>query len=467
VNEREVDIEALFERDADSRLLERRRRTELGLAPHVPTSLSTASEFGAESIDPGRAAPSRRPALLRVELDARPSRELIPGAVATLVVTVANDGDVPVDDVLLRLAVPPEAEPVEGSFTRDDAPIDGETLLGEGQRIGAIAPSRAIRVRFALRVLPGTEALDVAVHASASAVPAVGTPTLRLQRRAGHTAYEQPKPFYELEDGEHDEEPALPATGPPSAPVRLVDVLVDEPLVQPAIEQPEFEQPAVTVEADTPESLVVSEPATLARAVTLERVRALERFYAGGVPHGLATLALLAATACSSGPLGEALRLEPFRASVAEALPRALVAARMGKPTPPVVTREVLDAIEAEASGPAGGIAFETPTLTARLDERDFTALQNVLRRDLDDLFLRGMQVLLAIAPRTIEGVDADRVLHATAALSAFRLGAGAWLMRVTVRRSVDRRYDPLTADDDALRDAGAALVTALREVLS
>ena len=50
--------------------------------------------------------------------------------------------------------------------------------------------------------------------------------------------------------------------------------------------------------------------------------------------------------------------------------------------------------------------------------------------------------------------------------LTAYRAASGAWLMRVTVRRAVDKRYDPLTADDAMLHDAGRALVTALREAV-
>ncbi len=52
-------------------------------------------------------------------------------------------------------------------------------------------------------------------------------------------------------------------------------------------------------------------------------------------------------------------------------------------------------------------------------------------------------------------------------ALAAYRLAAGAWLMRVTVRRAVDRRYDPLTADDATLHEAGRALVATLRHAVA
>jgi hypothetical protein len=52
-------------------------------------------------------------------------------------------------------------------------------------------------------------------------------------------------------------------------------------------------------------------------------------------------------------------------------------------------------------------------------------------------------------------------------ALAAYRAASGGWLMRVTVRRAVDKRYDPLTAADPMLHEAGRALVTALREAVA
>lgn len=508
MSRREVDLEALFERDADTQLLERRRRAELGLAPHAPPASSTPPSFGAESmVEPAAAPAPPRGALLRVELEARPGRELIPGALVTVVASVHAEGDAAAGEVTLRVALPLEAEPVPSSFARDDVPLDGAALLGEGLALGPLPPGGATRLRFALRVLPGTEPLDVVAHAAAPGVPAVGAPALRLQRRSGHAAYEPPRPFYELEVGEQDAEllpeaapepAARPAPEPEplpepepeleadlmgAAPPRrhAVDTVLDEPVPPPVLPREPQPEPAAEAEpafAGEPEpevilESVVSPPGSvvLVRPLTVADLRAFERVFAGGVPHGLAALSLLAGIACTADALGTALGLEPFRAAVAAALPRALVAARMGKPTPPVVMPEALAAIRPDAPIPPADPAPPAPVrLVAALDARELEALRGVLRRDLADPFLRGTQVLLAVAPRTVAAAGAagdPAAAHADEALAAFRVAAGAWLMRVTVRRAVDRRYDPLTADDAALRDAGAALVTALREVLT
>lgn len=454
MNER--DIEALFERDADSRLVERRRANELGLPAHPPTATASLAHFGAESIRADEIKLSRRPASLRVALEARPDRELIPGALVTLIATVTNDGDLNARETHLRIALPPEAEAVNGSFSRDDVPIDHEALTGEGLRLGTLAPGIATRLRFAVHVLPGTAPLDVIAHVSAEAVPAIGVPALRLRRREGHAAFAQPKPFYELEQDEQHE--ALVAQ-PDAAEQRRVDAVIDEPVVPATV--------VVRREIDVPAPPQPSPRVVLTRGITAGDVRSFDRVFAGGVPHGLAAFALLTGIACTGGPAAEALGLEAFRAAVAATLPRALVAARMRKPTPAIVTAEALDAIRAEAPVTPSDPVLTGTSLVSALEPADLEALYAVLRRNLEDRFLRGTQVLLAILPRRIEGVGADAARGVAEALSAFRVTAGAWLMRVTVRRAVDRRYDPLTADDAALRDVGTTLITALREVLS
>ncbi|MEA2688835.1 MAG: hypothetical protein QOD51_1442, partial [Candidatus Eremiobacteraeota bacterium] len=418
---------------------------------------------------------------------------LIPGAVVTVVAEVADDGDTDADDVRLRIALPPEAEPIPGSFSRDAVEIDAEALLGEGLRIGTVPAAGAIRLRFTVRILPGTEPLDLAAHAAAPGVPAIAGPALRLARRSGHTAYAAPRAFFELEAGETDDDLTAVAAEPPE-PQRAIDTTIDEPAA-PAVAHesepfPELElphepepEPALTSQVTTepepeaeslPELELPHEPEpepaaefVLARVLDADEVRALERVFSGAVPHGLAALALLSSIAAADGALGRALGISEFARAVSAALPRALVAARMNRPTPLVVTREALATIRPDAEPPHEDLAYEGPLLVARLEARDLDALRALLARALDDPFLRGVQVLLAVAPRALEGVPEHTELRARDALAAYRGAAGAWLMRVTVRRAVDRRYDPLTADDATLHEAGRALVTALREAMA
>jgi hypothetical protein len=485
MNGRDADVDELFDRDADGRLLERRRREELGLAPLPPPASSTPARFGAESMlpdDPPPAAPRR--AVLRVTVAARPDRELIPGALVTVVVSLHDDGDVDAHDVTLRVMLPPDAEPVAGSFTSDDVALDGEALLGDGLAIGTVAARRELRVRFAFRVLPGTTPLDVAVHAGAPGVPTISGPALRLARRAGHAAFDQPRPFFELESDETDDQlSALSIAAIVRATVASrVDTIVDEPATPPAFDdepETETERKSKSKPKPKPKSKPTRkrkpepepEPApqefALVRSLEAAEVRALERVFAGGVPHGLAGLALLSSIAAVDAPVGTSLGVGDFARSVAAALPRALVAARMQRVMPPVVTREALGTIRPFALAPAGHVGGDGPLLALRLDERGLDALRAVLARDLDDVFLRGVQVLLAVCPRGLEGVSPETAERAAEALATYRVAAGAWLMRVTVRRAVDRGYDPLTADDPLLHDAGRGLVTALRDAVT
>ena len=511
---RRVDVDDLFDRNADSRLLERRRSEELGLPPIPRPASSTPPQFGPESMIGTVPIAAPRGPLLRVALEARPNRELIPGAVVTIVAEVADEGDTDADDVLLRIAIPPESEAIAGSFARDDVELDGEALLGEGLRVGTVPAAGALRLRFAIRVLPGTDALDIIAHAEAPGVPVIAAPSLRLPRRTGHAAIEAPRAFFELEAGEAAEDVAEPAA--PAEPERTIDAVVDEPVVPevplpemtlpeapalmlaPPPEEPEPEpapepepqaeaaiepepepEPQAAIEPKPepePQAAIEPEPEpepvkapvfTLARVLDADEVRALERVFSGAVPHGLAAMALLSSVAAADGPLGRALGVSEFARSVAAALPRALVAARMNRPTPPVVSVDALRVIRSEAEAPADELDYDGPLLAAQLEARELDALRGVLSRDLDDPFLRGVQVLLAVAPRTVVNVHDEAVKAVRDALAAYRVAAGAWLMRVTVRRAVDRRYDPLTADDITLHEAGRAVVAALREAVS
>ncbi len=458
---REFDLDDLFDRDADSRLLERRRREELGLAPQRAPASSTPVRFGAESMvndDERPAAP--RNAVLRVAIVARPNRELIPGAIVTVVVSLHDDGDADAGDVRMRVVLPPEAEALPGSFSRDEVELDGEALLAGGLRVGTVAAGAELRIRFALRVLPGTAPLDIAVHAGAPGVPTISAPTLRLARRSGHAAFEQPRPFFELESGEADD--ALTSLAASTAGVeRVFDALVDEPAV-PAVVERERE-PSVTpaparprkpkaklkpkpkpkprpkrepAAEPKPEPAPEAEPSArefaLIRGLDLEEVRALERVFSGGVPHGLAGLALLSSIAAVEAPVGTSLGLRDFARSVAAALPRALVAARMQQATPPVVTREALGTIRPHALAPAGHVTGDGPVLALRLDERGLDGLRAVLGRDLDDIFLRGVQVLLAVCPRALEGVAPE---------AAERAGRGPRDVSRRRRRVADARH--------------------------
>ncbi|MDB5072013.1 MAG: hypothetical protein JWM87_3124 [Candidatus Eremiobacteraeota bacterium] len=515
---REIDVDELFERNADTRLLDRRRRDELGLPPVATPASAAPARFGPESMLGGDGVPLATPrgAMLRVSLQARPDRELIPGAVVTVVAEVADDGDADADDVRLRIAVPPEAEPIAGSFARDGVAIDGEALLGEGLRIGTVPAAGTIRLRFAVRVLPGAEPLGLVAHGEAPGVPAIAAPALRLTRRSGHAAYDAPRPFFELETGETDDDLATVAAAPPE-PDRAVDTLIDEPAAPTVIDEPaatmvpapaeppepsardaesappepafpELElppepqpvpglEPAQDPEPEPafPELELPSEAAApvpartfvLARVLDADEVRALERVFSGAVPHGLAALALLSSVAAADAALGRALGVAEFARSISAALPRALVAARMNRPSPPVVTADALGALRPHADALDDDLAYDGPLLVTRMDARELDALRALLARALDDPFLRGVQVLLAVAPRGLDGVPEDIALRVRDALAAYRGAAGSWLMRVTVRRAVARGYDPLTAADPALHEAGRALVAALREALS
>jgi len=490
MSERPVDLDELFDRDADSRLLDRRRRDELGLAPRPTTSSSTPARFGAETIVEELAS-YHRPALLRVTLIARPEDALIPGTTVTVVAEIHVEGDAPVVGALARLIVSAEAEPVPGSFARDDTPVEGELLLGEGVQLPPIPAGGSIRLRCTLRVLPGTAPLTIDVFAGAAGVPTIAPPALRLARRAGHAAYATARPFFELEAGEVDE--ALGSPAPAVGATRLIDAVVDEPALPPSVAAPKALTAPPLVPAPPPAPApatpvpiapapvpIAVEPVPIAvppaaparsehvlrRLVEPDEARALDRIFSGAMPHGLANLTLLCSIAACDGTAGEALGLGAFTRAVAAALPRAMVAARMGRPVPAVVDPAALALIRPAAEAEPDLAPIGSPLLTLRLDQRELDALRAMLARTLDDPFLRGAQVLLGIIPRAVDGIVPADATPVREALDRYRGAAAGWLVRATVRRKVDRRFDPLTADDAPLFAAGHALVRALHEAL-
>jgi hypothetical protein len=390
--------------------------------------------------------------------------------VVTVVAEIHADGDVPVAGALARLIVSPEAEPVPGSFARDETPLEGEMLLGEGVLLPPIPAGGSVRLRCALRVLPGTSPIGIDAFVAAAGVPTIAPPALRLARRAGHAAYEPTRPFFELETDEVDD-----ALGSPQAPIgatRRIDAVVDEPaLPPPAPPKPAaLAPPPPPPPPAAPLAAVPAVPArvefVLRRAIEPDEARALDRLFAGAMPHGLANLTLLCSIAACDGAAGEALGLAAFTRLIAAALPRALVAARMGRPVPGVVDAAALAKIRPQAAAepdtPAGG----SPLLTLRLDERELDGIRTMLARSLDDPFLRGAQILLGIIPRALDGIAPAYATPVREHLDRYRAAAAAWLVRATVRRKIDRRFDPLTAEDVPLFTAGRALVAVLREAL-
>ena len=90
-----------------------------------------------------------------------------------------------------------------------------------------------------------------------------------------------------------------------------------------------------------------------------------------------------------------------------------------------------------------------------------------MLERDLDDLFLRGVQVLLAVARARSRASSPDAASAPARRCATYRVAAGAWLMRVTVRAAVDRALRSAhRRRSRSLHDAGRALVAALRDAL-
>src|SRR5579884_103666 len=420
MNEREVDIDALFERDADARLLERRRREELGLAPLAAVATTTPIQFGPESMVDGEPAPFVRGALLRVAVDARPTAELIPGALVAVVVTVHDEGDVDAPDAKLRVVLPADAEAVDGSFLRDGVAIDGTALTGEGLRLGPVPAGEAIRVNVSLRILPGTEALDLFAEVSCPGVPSIAAPALRLTRRSGHAAVSPPKPFFELEEDEEPLDLFEPAADAFVAERIVIDTISAAPAMPPLPEpdavpqdaEPEPEsarRPERTAPVAEPELVAEPEP-VLEPAAVVEPEAIAEP--AGVVEPETAEPEAVAGTEAAAGPDAVA---ETEAAAEPEAVsePEAFGEPPAEEPpiAPPPLPRAVF------FSGPRVTIG-PPPTPSPAEPPREPVEparIEAARRRERDELLARAIE---ADEVRALQRVFTGAVPHGLAALA-------------------------------------------------
>jgi uncharacterized repeat protein (TIGR01451 family) len=83
-------------------------------------------------------------AIVNVVAVATPSEGIIPGAIVTLTLSVANEGVATAHDVRVSVPLPGGASYRPGSFVRDGAPAFdeiAERFFGAGLDLGAVAPN--------------------------------------------------------------------------------------------------------------------------------------------------------------------------------------------------------------------------------------------------------------------------------------------------------------------------------------
>lgn len=506
-----------FEQSADMRLLELQRGA-LGLPArerHAWESRGLAE--GSIPLEPEPDVEGRS-AVLAVEAAAFPNDGVIPGAVVSLSLSVANEGAAMASDVLVAAPLPGGATYRPGTFvwngrsTYDDV---AEGFFGTGLPIGALAAGDRATFTWKISVRLGVKPLVIAPSVRAGNAAVVGARPVVIGRKAGSTAafsselaradasvYE-PKPLipvdipadelpiYELDEEEQityeataaaiesaavpDFVPAAPVV--PATPQAVIEV-APEPLPEPepvaqALPEPEPE----------PEPVPAPQPAQQTREGVLlygrfdrTTVAFFERVLGGTKPPTVLQHCILGgALACSLDAGGaEVAGLKRHLDAQSQVLHRIVLHEKLGKKEPIAEYAGELLAeldrlrpapIDPRAAAPQSG---DVLALASELSEPTRVVLQKIGEERARWDFVKARQLTLALQAQTVadERLDATVRAQIEATLRGYAQASVTVLQKLFVRIRIDRTTGILFQTDATLDDAANAVIAALKRAL-
>lgn len=181
-----------FELSADMRLLELQRRA-LGLPPRERLAWESRSAAeGSLPIPPTPEEPGKT-AVLAVEATAHPQGGVIPGALVTFTLSIANEGAVRAGDIAVVAPLPGGGAYRPGSFVwngRSTYDEVAESFFGSGLDIGALGPAERATFTWKVGVKLGTKPLVVSPRIRAEGVAVIGArPVIVGRREQATTAF--------------------------------------------------------------------------------------------------------------------------------------------------------------------------------------------------------------------------------------------------------------------------------------
>ncbi|MDE2482975.1 MAG: hypothetical protein KGN02_12400 [bacterium] len=495
-----MNLDPDFELSADMRLLEL-QRAALGLAPPNRTAWQSRALADNAGIAPSEEpVPQQRSAVLAVELTATPSGGVIPGAVVTLALSVANDGAAPARGTIVAVPVPGGAAFRPGSFVmdgRDGGDDAAEHFFGSGLPIGELAAGTRRTFVWKLGVRLGTKPLLLAPVVRAEGAGVVGARALAVSRketpsalfaaeieRADPALY-TPKPLipvaipadelpiYEL-DAEEEivfeaADAALSSAAPPPAP-------------KPAPPPPPAPEPAPAAIVE-PEPVVEREPIVAPvpipepprEAVVLygrfdrATLAFFERTFNGSKPPTILSHCIFAsALACATPAAGDdAIGLKAHLAAQSQILHRAQLHERLGKKEPIAeYAGELLAALERIAPAPVVDAvpAADALALVAEIEEPTRAVLAKIAEDRARWDFVKARQLTLALQAQRVAGRPRDDAAAAALenALRVYAQTSMTVLQKLFVRLRIDRTTGVLFQNEAQLDAAARALVAAL-----
>lgn len=476
------------------------QRKALGVPDTRPGSWSTPVEPDGDPVEAER-APAYRAALLTAALTALPDTGVIPGAVVTVALSLANEGAGNTGEIRVLVPLPGEAAYRAGSFMRDGrAATDpaAEQFFETGLPIGPLPPRARATFVWKIGVLSGNNALVIAPHVRAEHGTVAGGVPLTIERKSGapsafaaevaavpapvlETDSLDELPIYELDSEEQIEYEAADAAL--SVPPAAEYVPPMQPPPQP--EAPPPSQPAPDPEpgVPAPEPMIPEppsqppdvEPAAREAVLLVGRIDRpslayLERVFSGPKPPTLLNHFMLAgALACSCLPDGsDAAGFRAHADAQSQILQRVALHERLGKKEPIAQYAGALLADPALlAPAPLTGVAPLSDPRTLLLHAELSAPSLGVLKKMGEDAarwdFTRARQFTLALMPSMVEA-PADPALVDTAndALRAYANISTMQLQRFFVRMRLDRTTGLLFAHDETLDAAARSLIAAL-----
>lgn len=505
-----------FDESADMRLVEL-QRAALGVSsPERSVWESHTHTEGSPQID----APAQRldSAVVAAELTATPAGDVIPGAIVTLAISVANEGAVAARNVRVAVPLPGGATYRNGSFVRDGRPLlddAADEFFGNGTLVGAIEPKSRVTFLWKIGVRLGNKPLVIAPIVSAEETAVVGAAPVMISRkpetqtgfaaevqrfdRALYDASEantggEELPIYELDEEEVIEheaaaaalspaaeyrppmEPPLQPVPPPDqpgepipppaqpAPIPEPGVPEQEPFVPPPPEQPPDVEPAAA------EFAPVREAVMLYGRLDRPSVAYFERIFNGSKPPTLLNHFILGgALACTRSFEGDDVAgLKAHLDAQGQLLQRIVLHEKIGKKDPIAeYVGKMLARVDQFVALPVPETRAADDSNVLLLEVELETPTLGVLRKMQEDSarwdFTKARQLTLALQARKLSAkAPADRVQDAENALRGYAQIAATQLQRFFVRMRIDRTTGLLFARDETLDAAARTLVTAL-----
>jgi hypothetical protein len=490
-----MNVDPDFELSADMRLIEL-QRASLGLAPPQPTAWQTRMLADGTAVTGEETPPQARSAVLNASVTANPASGVIPGAVVTATLSVANEGAAGAQNVVIAVPVPGGAGYRPGSFVMDGRTgneDDAERFLGGGLALGEMQPGTRHTFIWKLGVRLGAQPLVLAPAINASGAAVVGARAVKVERRdrasvafvaelerADPTVF-TPKPlvpveiptddlpFYELDSEEtliHEAaEAALSSAAPPVA-----DPIVDAPQAEAEPEAEPEPEPAPEPQAEPPMREAVVLYAKFDRAT----VAFFERTFSGSKPPTILSHCIFAsALACATDASGaDNLSLRKHLDAQSQVLHRIQLHERLGKKEPiSEYAGTLLASLDdfkpvplAEVTTPKDALFLETeltePTLAV-------VAKINEERERWD--FVKARQLTLALQAQRLAGLDPNDPRSAALenALRVYAQTAMTALQKLFVRLRIDRTTGVLFQTEPQLDVAARALVAAFKNALA